>query len=107
MVKAICWARSPVTVMNWQVMSTLSVVMFGMRDGEAITEAITPAAAFVAAFDSEDPIELVPEPVELSEPAEFEESAAPVAAETVEVEWCDPVPAMAVWVGEGIDGGAW
>ncbi len=86
---------------------TQRVVMFGMRDGEAITEAITPAAAFVAAFDSEDPIELVPEPVELSEPAEFEESAAPVAAETVEVEWCDPVPAMAVWVGEGIDGGAW
>ena len=35
MVKATCWARPAVTVMNWQVMSTLPVVMFGMRASDA------------------------------------------------------------------------
>ncbi len=34
MVTSTCWARSAVTVMNWQVMSTLPVVTFGMRASE-------------------------------------------------------------------------
>ncbi len=86
---------------------TQMVMAFGMPDGESFAGDALPVAALLSAFESDDPIELTPAPAELSEPAEFAEAAAPIANDPAEAEWCDPVPAMAVWVGAAIDGEEW
>jgi serine protease len=84
-----------------------TVMMFGMRDGESFGNSLTmngiPAAVIALAFEAPepafDPVEVNPS-LTSEHSNEFKEPFLQATETSLETEWCDVIPALAVWVGD-------